>query len=79
MPTVYDERYGSGGYYWGKQPSAMCYRVLQILPPDRSLKLLDIGCGEGRNAIFFARNGYQVTGFDLSMEESIRRENGQIN
>jgi len=28
--------------------------------------LLDIGCGEGRNAVFFARNGYQVTAFDTS-------------
>jgi len=28
--------------------------------------LLDIGCGEGRNAVFFARNGYHVTAFDLS-------------
>ena len=27
---------------------------------------MDIGCGEGRNAVFFARNGYQVTAFDTS-------------
>jgi len=27
---------------------------------------LDIGCGEGRNAVFFARNGYHVSAFDLS-------------
>jgi tellurite methyltransferase len=37
-----------------------------LLPPDRPLKLLDIGCGEGRNAVFFARNGYHVTAFDAS-------------
>ena len=30
------------------------------------MRLLDIGCGEGRNAVFFARNGYDVTAFDLS-------------
>ncbi|HDZ68862.1 MAG TPA: class I SAM-dependent methyltransferase [Phycisphaerales bacterium] len=36
------------------------------MPPERPLKLLDIGCGEGRIAIFFARNGYEVTAFDLS-------------
>jgi len=29
---------------------------------------LDIGCGEGRNAVFFARNGYNVTAFDLSLQ-----------
>ena len=62
----YDERYDRPGYYWGKNPSQMCYRILQILSPDRPLKLLDIGCGEGRNAVFLARNGYQVTAFDTS-------------
>ena len=64
--NLYDERYEHPGYYWGKTPSHSCYRVLQVLPPDRPLKLLDIGCGEGRNAVFFARNGYQVTAFDTS-------------
>jgi tellurite methyltransferase len=66
MMNAYDERYEQPGYYWGKAPSQMCYRVLQLLPPDRPLRLLDIGCGEGRNAVFFSRNGYQVTAFDAS-------------
>ncbi len=63
---LYDERYEQSGYYWGKLPSQSCYRVLQMLPPDRPLRLLDIGCGEGRNAVFFSRNGVQVTAFDTS-------------
>ena len=66
MMNLYDERYDRPGYYWGKTPSATCYRVLQMLPPHRQLRLLDIGCGEGRNAVFFARNGYHVTAFDTS-------------
>ena len=66
MTNPYDERYERAGYYWGKIPSQTCYRILQVLPPTRPLRLLDIGCGEGRNAVFFARNGYQVTAFDTS-------------
>jgi tellurite methyltransferase len=66
MKNIYNERYDTEKYYWGKQPSGMCYRLLALFPPDRPLKLLDVGCGEGRNAIFFARNGYEVTAFDLS-------------
>jgi tellurite methyltransferase len=66
MLTIYDEEYRKEGYYWGKRPSLICYKVLQLMPPERSVKLLAIGCGEGRNAVFFARNGYQVTAFDLS-------------
>lgn len=66
MKNPHDERYDRPGYYWGKIPSQICYRVLQLAPPARPMRLLDIGCGEGRNAVFFARNGYQVTAFDTS-------------
>lgn len=37
-----------------------------MFPPDEPLKLLNIVCGEGRNAVFFARNGHLATAFDLS-------------
>ncbi len=66
MKNIYDEIYKQGDYYWGFNPSPTCYKVLQTMPPARQLKLLDIGCGEGRNSVFFSRNGYDVTAFDLS-------------
>jgi RimJ/RimL family protein N-acetyltransferase/SAM-dependent methyltransferase len=33
---------------------------------DKSLKILDIGCGTGRHAIELTRRGYKITGVDLS-------------
>ncbi len=39
-----------------------------MFPPHEGQTLIDIGCGEGRDSIFFARNGYQVTAFDFSNE-----------
>ena len=33
---------------------------------DRSVPILDIGCGTGRHAVELARRGYRVTGIDLS-------------
>jgi len=62
----YDEKYGGESLYWTARPSKTCFEVLQRMPPDRHLRLLDIGCGEGRNAVFFARNGYEVHAFDIS-------------
>lgn len=64
----YDQRYGSGSLYWSAKPSAVCFEILKRIPPDRAIRLLDIGCGEGRNALFFARNGYEVDAFDISQK-----------
>jgi len=68
MSVYYDEKYQSEGHFWGGQPNSLAYKVLEIFPPGDSTKLLEIGCGEGRDLVFFARNGYAVTGFDLSIE-----------
>jgi len=64
--TIYDDEYKREDYYWGLEPSKTCYRVLEWMPPVKKLKLLDIGCGEGKDAVFFARNGYEVTAFDVT-------------
>ena len=64
--TIYEEEYKIPEYYWGVTPSKKCLRVLDLLPPSTHLKLLDIGCGEGKDSVFFARNGYDVTAFDVS-------------
>ncbi|BFH61872.1 methyltransferase domain-containing protein [Paenibacillus azoreducens] len=64
--TVYEETYKTQEYYWGTVPNEVCYQVLQLMPPTKHVKLLDIGCGEGKDAVFFARNGYDVTAFDVT-------------
>jgi Trans-aconitate methyltransferase len=56
----------SDSYYWGVKPSYMCLEVIKLMPPDRPLRVLDIGCGEGKNAVFFARCGYDVSAFDIA-------------
>ena len=64
----YDERYKKEEFFWGLQPNETCFEIMKMKPPIKSLKVLDIGCGEGKDAVFFARNGYQVTAFDLSKD-----------
>ena len=64
----YDDRYKKDEYFWGLQPNETCYEIMRLKPPTKPLKVLDIGCGEGKDAVFFARNGYKVTAFDLSKD-----------
>ncbi|MWV42535.1 methyltransferase domain-containing protein [Paenibacillus sp. HJL G12] len=64
--TIYEKEYKRSDYYWGFEPNSVCYKVIQLMPPNKQIKLLDIGCGEGKDAVFFARNGYDVSAFDVS-------------
>ena len=68
MSTFYNDKYRGEEYYWGKHPSSIARIFLEKFPPREGQMLIDIGCGEGRDSIFFARNGYQVTGFDYSTD-----------
>lgn len=62
----YNGRYELDNFYWGLEPNHTCFELMKLLPPIKPYKLLDIGCGEGKDAVFFAKNGYQVTAFDAS-------------
>lgn len=64
----YEEKYRQEGYYWGVTPNYLCYELMQRRPPVRPLKVLDMACGEGKDAVFLAKNGYLVTAFDLAAE-----------
>ncbi len=64
--TQYKTFYAGSDYYWGLEPSPLCYEILRLKPPVRSWSVLDIGCGEGKDAVFLARNGYTVTAFDIA-------------
>ena len=43
-----------------------CDFIEKELNYDKSLKILDVGCGTGRHAIELAKRGYTDTGIDLS-------------
>jgi len=49
-----------------------CDFIEEEINYDKSIKIIDIGCGTGRHAIELTRRGYNVTGVDLS-ENQIQR------
>ncbi len=79
----WNERYrqaranGAGDGLWSAQPHAMLQRLVHPLAAGAAL---DLATGDGRNAIWLARRGWQVTAVDFSSEGldiARSRESGQ--
>ena len=49
-----------------EKPSQFAMDMYKYMQPEKSL--LDLGCGNGRDSLFFAKNNIQVTGIDASKE-----------
>ena len=64
--SKYEEWYSAEKYYWGLAPNQITYDVLRLRPPIKPYRILDIGCVEGIDAVFFARNVYIVTDFYIA-------------
>ncbi len=59
----WDQRYGERERSWSGRPNAALVDVVEDMPPGR---VLDLGAGEGGDAIWLARQGWQVTAVDIS-------------
>jgi 2-polyprenyl-3-methyl-5-hydroxy-6-metoxy-1,4-benzoquinol methylase len=59
----WNEKYATDRYIFGKEPIPFLKQHVDLLPKG---KALDIAMGEGRNGVFLATRGFQVTGIDIS-------------
>jgi len=59
----WNQRYSQKGSVWGAAPNQFVADRLADLEPSR---ILDLGCGQGRNAIWLAARGHEVTAVDVS-------------
>jgi SAM-dependent methyltransferase len=59
----WDKRYEAEELVWGLNPKQWLVIEAEELPPGRAL---DLGCGEGRNALWLAGRGWLVTGVDFA-------------
>lgn len=62
--AFWDKKYSKSNYVFGKKPARFLSRNYDYIP--QGAKVLDMGMGEGRHAVFLARKGYKVTGVDIS-------------
>jgi SAM-dependent methyltransferase len=59
----YDAKYATRELLWSEGPNRFLPLLVEGLPPGRAL---DLACGEGRNALWLAAQGWQATGVDFS-------------
>lgn len=59
----WDERYAGAQQVWSGRPNGALVAEVAGLEPGRAL---DVGCGEGADAIWLATHGWQVTALDAS-------------
>ena len=60
----WEARYGDPHYHYGTEPNDFLREQVGALPPGG--RVLCIADGEGRNSVFLAGMGFQVTAFDLA-------------
>ncbi len=60
---MWNERYSQTEYAYGKHPNDFLVQVIQQIPKGHVLSLAE---GEGRNAVYLAQQGCQVTAVDGS-------------
>lgn len=59
----WDRRYAEHHRVWSGNPNPHLVTTASVLPPGRAL---DVGSGEGADALWLARSGWRVTGVDIS-------------
>lgn len=70
--TKYERLYEGRDYYWGLEAADFLDTLIDKTAGRNGLKLLDIGCGEGKDAVYMAQRGFDVTAFDIT-ESGIRK------
>jgi 2-polyprenyl-3-methyl-5-hydroxy-6-metoxy-1,4-benzoquinol methylase len=77
MKQWYELLFENYAHKYDKEPfvqgtAGECDFIESEISGDKSLKIIDIGCGTGRHTIELTKRGYNVTGVDLS-EDQIKR------
>ena len=64
--SLWDQIFSESEFYFGEQSSAFAQKCLKIFQENQVSTVLETGCGQGRDTIFFAQNGLDVTAMDYS-------------
>lgn len=69
--VFWDARY-AGGLLYGTEPTSVARRLVGVFRAHGVRAILEAGCGSGRDALLYAREGFDVTATDIS-SNALRR------
>lgn len=69
MKEFWESRYQEPTFAYGTRPNEFFQEHINKIPPGKILLPAE---GEGRNAVYAARKGWEVTAFDFSMQAMLK-------
>lgn len=63
--NYWEKLYGSK-FFFGTGPTKLAKKAESLLNESRVKKILELGCGQGRDAIYFTQLGYEINALDIS-------------
>jgi ubiquinone/menaquinone biosynthesis C-methylase UbiE len=62
----YEDGYRHCSCFWGTEPGSLIKKLAESIGTFDNLNVLDVGCGEGKNAAYLASHGATVLAVDIS-------------
>jgi SAM-dependent methyltransferase len=66
MSNVWDKVYGADHSFFGEEPSNFALLCYERMKMHNVKKILELGCGQGRDCVFFTSKGINVKTLDYS-------------
>ena len=66
MSKIWDKVYSNDSAFFGEEPSDFAQKCYSDFKRYDVKRLLELGCGQGRDSVFFASNGLDVYAVDSS-------------
>ena len=62
----WDKTYKGNPTFFGEDPSEFAQTVINLFKGEGVRSVLELGCGQGRDTLLFAKEGFHVTALDYS-------------
>ncbi len=62
----WEKTYTNTPEMFGEEPSEPARKAVELFQQEGKIKILELGAGQGRDSLFFARNGFHVAAIDYS-------------